>query len=141
MGLATLGAMVIAGVFITACSLLPEPTRQNFNAIFVAGAGAAYLNGGIGALGPLEFGFTTLVTIAAFWGLQHYRWIGVAWMLHVGWDIVHHVVGEPIIGLDPLSSYGCVICDTLLAIWFFAGAPSVFQWRRRQDPLDGISAA
>ena len=133
--IATGVAILVAAVFITACSLLSEPTRQNFNAIFVAGAGAAYLNGGIGALGTLEFVFTTLVTLSALWGLKSYRWIGVAWMLHVGWDVVHHMVEEPIIGFDPLSSFGCAICDTLLALWFFAGAPSVFvpaSWVRRK---------
>ncbi len=37
-----LAPIVIALVHISPCSLLGEPARQNFNAVFVAGAGAAY---------------------------------------------------------------------------------------------------
>ncbi len=37
----TLAPIIIALVFILLSSLLKEPVRQNFNAIFVAGAGAA----------------------------------------------------------------------------------------------------
>ena len=126
MPLASIIALCIAAAFISAMSAVPEPSRQRFNAIFVAGAGAAYLNGAVGVLGPIEFVFTTAMTVAAYRGLSEYRWIGVAWMLHVAWDIVHHVVHEPIIGFDELSSFGCAICDTALALWFFAGAPSIW---------------
>ena len=132
MGLAGVAAVAIAVGFIAICSWMPEPLRQQFNAVFVAGAGAAYMNGGVGALGMMELGFTALVTVCALWGLRAYRWIGVAWMLHVAWDIVHHVVSEPILGIDPLSSFGCAICDTVLALWFFAGAPSIWAVLRRR---------
>lgn len=128
---ASLVAVLVALVFIGLCACLPRPLRQRFNAVFVAGAGAAYLNGGVGALGMTELLFTTVVTFCALRGLDLWRWIGVAWMLHVGWDVVHHLVEEPILGLDPLSSFGCAICDTVLAIWFFAGAPG--PWDGSQD--------
>ena len=42
------GPIVVALVYISLCSLFEEPNRRNFNAIMIAGAGAAYLNGGFG---------------------------------------------------------------------------------------------
>lgn len=43
-----LGPALVGILFICACSLFREPSRQNFMAIMLAGAGAAYLNGGLG---------------------------------------------------------------------------------------------
>jgi hypothetical protein len=123
------GPALQAVVFILVMSLVREPARQQFNAIFVAGAGAAYLNGG---LGLWEFPFIAVSTAAAYLGLRSYTFIGVAWMLHVAWDIVHHLYGNPIWPWQPLSSFGCAILDTLIAIWFFAGAPSVWSLARRR---------
>ena len=62
-------AVVVAIAFIFLVSLLKEPTRQRFMAIFVAGAGAAYLNGG---LGLWEFLFTGVATYVAYRGLESY---------------------------------------------------------------------
>src|SRR5262245_4404632 len=118
-----LGPALQAVVFIFVMSLVREPARQRFNAILVAGAGAAYLNGG---LGLWEFPFIVVATAAAYLGLGSYRFIGVAWMLHVAWDVVHHLAGHPIWPWQPLSSFGCAVLDTLIALWFFAGAPSVY---------------
>ena len=42
----TLGPIIVALVYISLCFLFKEPNRRNFNAIMIAGAGAAYLNGG-----------------------------------------------------------------------------------------------
>lgn len=121
------GPVLVAIAFILVASAIPEPTRQHFNAVFVGGAGAAYLNGGAGVFGIAELGFATVVAVLATVGLRRYAFIGMAWMAHVGWDLAHHAYGEPILALDPLSSWGCAICDTVLAIWFFARAPS--PWR------------
>jgi hypothetical protein len=115
--------VIMAGVLVVLVSLLREPARQRFMAIFVAGAGAAYLNGG---LGVWEFAFTALATVCAYRGLTSYAFIAVAWLLHAGWDMLHHLYGTPIVFLQPTSSAGCAITDTLIAIWFFLGAPSVF---------------
>jgi hypothetical protein len=115
--------VVLAGVFIVVVSLIREPGRQRFMAIFVAGAGAAYLNGG---LGLWEFAFTTVATALAYLGLGSYRFIAAAWVLHSGWDVMHHLYGQPIVFLAPTSSAGCAIADALIAIWFFFGARSVF---------------
>ncbi len=43
-----LGPVTMAVVCISLCSLFEEPNRRSFNAIVIAGAGAAYLNGGFG---------------------------------------------------------------------------------------------
>src|SRR5205807_9013588 len=121
--------VIIAAVYIVASSLLKEPGRRNFNAIMVGGAGAAYLSGG--GLGIWEFAFTAAVTFCAYKGLQSYRFIGIGWLLHTAWDVVHHFYGNPIVPFAPLSSAGCAITDTFIAIWFFADAPSVFDSLRK----------
>jgi hypothetical protein len=121
-------AVLIAGSFIVFSSLLKEPNRQSLMAIFIGGAGAAYLNGG---LGPWEFVFCSLMTYVAYRGLKHYNWIAIGWLLHTGWDIVHHLYANTIVPFSPSSSAGCAICDTILAAWFFMGAPSVFSRLRK----------
>ncbi len=117
--------LVVAVVFISACSLFKEPARRNFSAIVIAGAGAAYLNGG---LGVWEFAFCALMTFVAYRGLKDYRFIGAGWLLHTIWDVVHHLYGNPIVPFVPSSSAGCAICDIGLALWYFCGAPSINTW-------------
>ena len=122
--------LVVAAVIILLCGLLREPNRRRFSAIFSAGAGAAYLGGGLGAW---EFGFCALMTFVAYRGLSDYRFIGAGWVLHTCWDIVHHLYGNAIGPFLPMSSAGCAICDLGLAAWYFAGAPSPYPWVRRLD--------
>src|SRR5713101_6694615 len=100
------GPVLVALLYICACSFLREPNRRNFNAIMIGGAGAAYLNGG---LGIWEFAFCALITYCAYRGLQSYRYIGVGWLLHTIWDVVHHFYGTPIVPFVPTSSAGCAI--------------------------------
>ncbi len=119
--------ILVACVYISACSLFKEPNRRNFNAIMIAGAGAAYLGGGFGIW---EFSFTAILTYLAYQGLKSYRFIGVGWLLHTGWDVMHHLYGNPIIPFSVTSSLGCAICDPVIALWCFAGAPSVFDLMR-----------
>ena len=102
-------------------SLFRAPDRQNFNAIMIAGAGAAYLNGGFGVW---EFVFAAVVTMLAYHGLKSYRWIAIGWVLHTVWDVAHHLFGTPIVPFVANSSAGCAICDIVIALWCFAGAPS-----------------
>ena len=85
--------VVVATLFIVATSAFKEPQRRNFNAIMIAGAGAAYLNGG---LGIWEFAFTAVVTYCAYKGLNSYGFIGLGWLLHTGWDVMHHLYGSPL---------------------------------------------
>jgi len=118
-----LAAVAIALLYIVFSSLIREPHRRQYNAIVIAGAGAAYLSGG---LGGWEFAFCALMTFVAYRGLIRYAFIGMGWLLHTGWDLMHHRYGNPIVPFDPSSSAGCAVCDSILALWFFAGAPSVF---------------
>ena len=75
-------------------------------------------------------GRTAVATFAAYRGLDSYRWIGIAWLLHTAWDVVHHLYGNPLWHWDPMSSFGCAILDSLIALWFLASAPSVFSLGR-----------
>lgn len=120
--------IVVALVYISLVSLFREPNRQNFNAIMIAGAGAAYLSGGFGVW---EFVFLAAVTFCAYMGLRSYFFIGVGWLLHTGWDVLHHLYGNDIIPFAEGSSFGCAICDPVIALWCFAGAPSVYGLLRR----------
>jgi hypothetical protein len=45
--------------------------------------------------------------------------------MHSAWDLVHHFWGHPIWPFMPTSSFGCMIFDALIAVWFLAGAPSM----------------
>ncbi|MEU3850700.1 DUF6010 family protein [Streptomyces sp. NPDC029554] len=111
-------------------SLVREPHRRRLNAVMVAGAGAAYLSGG--GLGGWEFAFTALLTYVAFRGLESWTWIGVGWLLHTVWDVVHHLKGNPIIPFAHTSSLGCAICDPVIALWCLRGGPSLVEWVRNR---------
>ena len=119
--------VIVALLFIAATSAFKEPQRRNFMAIMMAGAGAAYLNGG---LGPWEFVFAAVVTYCAYRGLSSYAFIGIGWVLHTAWDVMHHLYGNPIVPFVPTSSLGCAICDPIIAAWCFVGAPSMHDLAR-----------
>jgi hypothetical protein len=116
------GPILVGIIYVSLCSFFKEPSRRNFNAIMIAGAGAGYLNGGFGIW---EFVFTAIVTFCAYHGLRSYYFIGIGWLLHTGWDVLHHLYGHPIIPFVPTSSFGCAICDPMIAVWCFVGGPSV----------------
>ncbi|MFD8504884.1 DUF6010 family protein [Streptomyces sp. NPDC059687] len=118
-----LAPVAIGVLYAVLMSLLREPRRRRVNAVMLAGAGAAYLSGG--GLGAGEFTFTALVTYVAYRGLESWTFIGVGWLLHTGWDVVHHLKGNPIVPLDHGSSLGCAICDPVIALWCLRGGPSV----------------
>ena len=128
--LGLISPVVFAFIFIALCSLLREPTRQKVSAVFVAGAGAAYFAGGFG---PWELAFCSLITVLAYRGLADYRAIGVAWLCHSGWDLAHDLYGNPIIPFAPASSFGCIVCDPVMAVWYLIGAPSIWPTIRRAD--------
>lgn len=111
-------------------SLVREPYRRRLNAVMVAGAGAAYLSGG--GLGGWEFAFTALITYIAFRGLDSWTFIGVGWLLHTAWDVVHHLEGNPIIPFAPTSSLGCAIFDPVIALWCLWGGPSLIDLVRHR---------
>ena len=115
--------ILIAITYICVNSLIKEPNRRSFNAIMAAGLGATYISGG--GFGIWELAFCAVMTLCAFFGLKSYRLIGVGWLLHTGWDVLHHFYGNPLLPFDPMSSLGCAICDPVIALWFFAGAPTI----------------
>ena len=120
--------VVIALVFILLASLIKEPARQKIMAVTIAGAGAAYLSGG--GFGLWEMAFCTVLTLCAYQGLRSYSFIGIGWLLHTGWDIAHHLWGNPIWPFMPSSAFGCMVFDSLIALWFLAGAPSFLRQPR-----------
>ncbi|MFI9604919.1 DUF6010 family protein [Streptomyces sp. NPDC004069] len=118
-----LAPILIGTVYAFLMSLLREPARRRLNAVMVAGAGAAYLSSG--SFGPWEFVFTAAITYCAYRGLDSYVWIGIAWLLHAAWDVLHHLRGAPIIPFASHSSLGCAICDPVIALWCLRGGPSL----------------
>jgi hypothetical protein len=130
--------VLVALVSIVLMSLVPEPARQKLNAVVLAGAGAAYISGG--SLGLWELAFTAAVTFCAFRGLADFRGLGVGWLLHTAWDVVHHLRGDPIIPELAHSSFGCAVCDPVIAVWLLRGAPTVRPWPRRRGAPPGPSA-
>jgi uncharacterized protein DUF6010 len=123
--------VVIALIWAGACSFIPEPHRRQFNAVFVGGAGAAYISGGSFGLG--ELAFTALMTVIAYIGLRSWAFVGIGWLLHTVWDVLHHRRGAPLIPSLHDSSFGCAICDPVIAIWCFLGGRSpaeLVQWLR-----------
>jgi hypothetical protein len=132
------GPALGAGVFVLVMSLVKEPIRRSFNAIFVAGASGVYLSGGFG---PWELLYPAIATPVAYLGLRSYRFIGLAWLMHSCWDIAHHLWGNPIWPFMPTSSFGCMIFDELIAVWFLAGAPSMFALASRKQVRQRGTAA
>ena len=117
-----LGPAAAALAFIAIMSMVKEPTRRHLNAILMGGAGGVYLSGG--GFGPWETIYPAASIPIAYAALSSYRFVAIGWLLHAGWDIVHHRFGNPIWPFMPTSSFGCMIFDAILAIWMFAGAPS-----------------
>ena len=130
--LSSIVAVLIAIAFIVVMSFVRDPARQKINAIIIAGAGSVYWNSG---LGVWEFLFGSLMLFVAFKGLKHYYFIGIGWLLHTGWDIMHHLFATPIVYLEPSSSAGCAVCDPILALWFFLGAPTIWNLHKKQTSI------
>ena len=128
-----LGPVLGAVVFVMIMSCVREPARRRFNAVFVAGASGAYLSGG--GFGPWELIYPVVTAPVVYLGLDSYRFIGIAWLMHSGWDLAHHLYANPIWPFMPTSSFGCLVFDAAIALWFLAGAPSVFQVWRGQTAL------
>ena len=117
------GPAIGALAFVISMSLVSEPARRTVNAMIVAGASGAYLSGG--GFGIWEVVFPVVAMPIAYRGLRSYSFIGLVWLMHSAWDLVHHLWGNPIWPFMPTSSFGCMIFDALIAVWFLAGAPSL----------------
>ncbi|MEV7127486.1 DUF6010 family protein [Streptomyces sp. NPDC093260] len=116
-----LSPVVVGVVYCLLMSPIKEPHRRHFNAVMVGGAGAAYLSGG--GVGPWELPFVAVMAYVAYRGLESWTFIGVGWLLHTTWDVVHHLTGDPILPFLPDSSFACAVCDPVIALWCFCGGP------------------
>ena len=125
-----IGPALGGALFIAIMSFVPHPARRSFNAIFAAGAIGAYIGG---AFGVWELVYPIVATPVVYLGLRSYRAIGVAWLMHAAWDLPHHFAGHPIWPYVRTSSLGCVIFDSVIAVWFLSGAPSISSWRATQS--------
>lgn len=125
-----LGPALGAGLFIAIMSVVPHPARRSLNAIFAAGAVGVYIGG---SFGPWELIYPALATPVVFLGLRSYRAIGIAWLMHAAWDLPHHLWGRPIWPFMRTSSLGCMIFDSLIAVWFLVGAPSILRARAQNS--------
>jgi len=114
------GPVVGAAAFVLLMSRVREPARRTANAMLVMGASGVYLSGG--GFGPWELLYPALAGPVAYLGLTSYRCIGLAWLMHAGWDAVHHLWGNPLWPFMATSSFGCLLFDTLIAMWLLAGA-------------------
>lgn len=119
--MASVGPALAAGVFVAAMTRVPEPMRHRLNALGVVGVSTAYLSGGFGVW---ELAYPALLTPVAYFGLRSYRFIGAGWLMHSAWDLAHHLFGNPLWPFMPSSSWGCMIFDALIAVWFVTLAPS-----------------
>jgi len=128
------GPVIGAIAFVVIMSFVSEPARRTINAMIVAGASGAYLSGG--GFGIWEVVFPVIAMPVAYLGLRSYSFIGLAWLMHSCWDIVHHLWGNPIWPFMPTSSFGCTIFDAFIAAWFLAGAPSLV--RRTSAPAAAL---
>ncbi len=130
------GSAIAAAIIIVLVSLIREPHRQSLMAIVVALSGFMYWEGGFGWW---EVPFGVVIALLAWKGLTWYPAIGLAWLVHAIADMLHHIAGYPMVPSQPLSSFGCLTFDTLIATWFLAGAPSAFRFlasRRRANPVE-----
>ena len=128
--IAVLSPIAVGLVYVLLSSLIPDPHRQRFNALMIAGAGGVYFSSG--AMGPWELVFGAVMIYVAFRGLKSWTFIGIGWLLHTAWDVVHHLKGHPILPFLHDSSFGCAICDPVIAIWCFAGGrPVARSWFAR----------
>ncbi|MFG2082713.1 DUF6010 family protein [Micromonospora tulbaghiae] len=128
--------VVIGLVYAGLNSLVPEPHRRRLNALVVTGAGAAYISGG--GFGLWELAFCALLLVVGYAGLTSYTFIGVGWLLHTAWDVLHHRRGTPIIPSLHDSSFGCALCDPVIALWCLTGGLSVKNmYHRLRRPASG----
>ena len=114
-------APALAGlVFIAIMSRIRDAVRLPLNAAFVIGASGVYMSGGFGLW---EVVYAMLAgPVLGYFALRSYYAIGIGWLCHATWDILHHLYGHPIWPFMPSSSFGCLIFDTVIGAWFLCGA-------------------
>jgi Family of unknown function (DUF6010) len=83
----------------------------------------------------LDFSDFQMMIFMAFKGLTNYKYIAVAWIFHTLFDIPHHFYAVPIDPSAPFSSAVCMIFDPLIAVWFYFGAPTAFDWFKSRTTM------
>lgn len=117
------GPAIAAIAFIFIMSRLQRSVCLQLNAILVIGASGVYMSGGFGVW---ELAYALLAgPVLGYWALRSFYAIGVGWLMHAAWDLLHHLYGNPIWPFMPSSSAGCLIFDTLIGAWFLCGAPAL----------------
>lgn len=116
-----LGPIFGAMIFCAIMSRVAEPQRRTLNAILVTGASGVYMSGGFGGW---ELAYALIAgPVVGYLALRSYYAIGIGWLMHASWDWLHHLYGGVIWPFMPTSSFGCMLFDTCIAVWFLAGAP------------------
>ena len=134
--MAVIGPVLNAIAFVLAMSLVREPARQRFNAILVAGAGAAYLNGGLGlGVSVHRRGDGGRLPRAFVLSLDRRRVAAAHRLGHRSPSL-----RQSDLALDASLVGRAAQCSTVsIAVWFLLGAPSVYAIRRR-GPDRALSA-
>lgn len=115
------GPVFAALIFVAIMSRVAEPQRRTLNAVLVTGASGVYMSGGFGAW---ELVYALIAgPFIGYLALRSYYAIGIGWLMHATWDWLHHLYGGVIWPFMPSSSFGCMLFDTCIAVWFLAGAP------------------
>lgn len=117
----TLGPALAAAAFILVMRRVRDPYRLDLNAVLVTGVCGAYLSGG--GFGLAELAYPVVATPIALRALRSYRFVAIGWWMHAAWDVAHHLWGNPIWPFMAMSSWGCVVFDTLIAVWLWRQEP------------------
>ncbi|MFT3708666.1 MAG: DUF6010 family protein [Archangium sp.] len=121
----SIGPAIAALIFVLLMSRVPEPLRRRVNGAAVMGASGLYVSGG--GFGVWELAYAAVAAFIGYRALTSYRFIAIGWWLHAAWDLVHHFWGNPLWSFMPTSSWGCVIFDSLIAIWLIRQPQSASQ--------------
>lgn len=127
------GPAIAASCFVLFIVPVAEPARRTFNAILVG-----WKLWGLPESGPWELAYPLLATPVVYAGLRSYTFIGIAWLMHTARELAHHLWGNPIWPFMRTSSWGCLVFDVIIAIWFLAGAPALVG-HGTKTPADGVT--
>ena len=111
-------------VLIALLSTQPKLRRSRVVGVLAAVAAGTYINAGFGAW---ELAASFAMGAVAYQGIfGNDAMVGIAWIMHAGWDFLHHLNDVPLIDLIPSSAIECAITDIILAGWALVGFPSIF---------------
>ena len=132
------GPALGALLFVAVMSLVAEPTRRTLNAVILAGASGVYLSGGFGLW---ELIYPVIGAAIGLRALRSYRWIGVGWLIHAGWDIAHHLWGNPIWPFMPSSAARASRRFAADSRTRPSTSPPVKRSQSTKAPMDAVHAA